>query len=181
MDKCAWCQCRKFDQNDYSHTRPAGILQQQLGNGIWPATWPIYTWFQQRIWVMEFQVLGLDWATRRSATVRIWLPCLPLGWKDSTTVYNTLKEFRSGNYPIDAWISDFVSRTCCILIFLLSHCDKSNRSFFFFRMLQEWYRAWLQLAWPRIPSFNFDSTPSYFHATDQLKTWRTESALWWYS
>ena len=41
------------------------------------------------------------------------------GWKDSTTVYNTLKEFRSGNYPIDAWISDFVSRTCCILYFLV--------------------------------------------------------------
>lgn len=29
------------------------------------------------------------------------------GWKDADSVLETLKEFRSGNYPVDAWISDF--------------------------------------------------------------------------
>ena len=104
------------------------------------------------------------------------------GWKDSTTVYNTLKEFRSGNYPIDAWISDFVSRTCCILIFLVVSPDKSNRSFFFsVSMLQEWYTPEPDYNLPDqgSPSFkDFDYNAVIFpQPTDQLKTYHDELNL----
>eukprot|EP01012_Entosiphon_sulcatum_P028013 TRINITY_DN3384_c0_g1_i1.p1 TRINITY_DN3384_c0_g1~~TRINITY_DN3384_c0_g1_i1.p1 ORF type:complete len:742 (-),score=126.42 TRINITY_DN3384_c0_g1_i1:48-2273(-) len=29
------------------------------------------------------------------------------GWKDRQYIYDTLQQFRSGNFPLDAWISDF--------------------------------------------------------------------------
>ena len=74
------------------------------------------------------------------------------GWKDSNTVLNTLKEFRSGNYPIDAWISDF-----------------------------EWYTPEPDYNLPDqgSPSFkDFDYNSVIFpQPTDQLKTYHSELNL----
>ena len=99
-------------------TRPAGTITTTTWcNGIWPATWPIYLIPAKNMGdgiSKYWDLIGRPAVPPRYAFG--FLACHGVG---KIPHYNTLKEFRSGNYPIDAWISDFVSRTCYILNFLV--------------------------------------------------------------